>query len=257
MRKRAELLSHVHTTKRQDNLPEIGKNIAEKAHRAGGAERFDAAAVPKNREVAFARLTSSDELLRGLERSISPTATKHDANTLHRLQPVPGIGNILSLVRRYEIPTIDRFPRGQDFASYGRLVQCAQESAGKRLGTSGKNIGNAPLPWAFSEAAVLSWRNQPQGPKYLVRLEKKQAQGKALTILAPTLARAVYDMLTRTTAFDRDQVLRASESSAGAPEVSRDTQRNEPESRVLTVLRDCVLERQGVPLGLVALSRTG
>jgi transposase len=97
----------------------------------------------------------------------------------------------------------------QDFASYGRLVKCAKESAGKRLGTSGKNIGNAHLKWAFSEAAVLVLRNNPQGQKYLVRLEKKPDKGKALTILAHQLARAVYDLLKRQTAFDRDMFLRA------------------------------------------------
>jgi hypothetical protein len=38
-------------------------------------------------------------------------------------------------------------------------------------------------------------------------LEKKHGKGKALTILAHKLARAVYDMLTRKTAFDMDKFL--------------------------------------------------
>jgi hypothetical protein len=42
-----------------------------------------------------------------------------------------------------------------DFLSYGRLVKCAKESAGKRYGLSGKKIGNPQLKWAFSEAAAL------------------------------------------------------------------------------------------------------
>ena len=209
MRKRSELLSHVQNTNSQYNLPEIGKNIAYKANREGVAERFDDAAVQKNIEVDLALITYYDGLLRDLELSIIQTAKKHDANTLHLLQTVPGIGKILSLVLLYEIHNIDRFPRVQDFASYCRLVKCAKESAGKRLGTSGKNIGNAHLKWAFSEAAVLFLRNNPQGQKYLGRLEKKHDKGKALTILAPKLARAVYYMLKRKTAFDRDMFLRA------------------------------------------------
>jgi transposase len=119
------------------------------------------------------------------------------------------MGKILSLVRLYDIHTMDRFPRGQDFASYGRLVKCAKESAGKRLGTSGTKIGNAHLTWAVSEAAVLFLRNNPQGPKYLGRWEKTHDKGKALTILAHQLARAIYDRLKRQTAFDRDMFLRA------------------------------------------------
>jgi transposase len=118
------------------------------------------------------------------------------------------MGNILSLVLRYEIHRIDRFPSVQDFASYCRLVKCSKESAGKRLGTSGAKIGNAHLKWAFSEAAVLFLRNNSQGQKLLARLEKKHDKGKALTILAHKLARAVYYMLKRKTAFNMDLFLR-------------------------------------------------
>ncbi|MGE3540476.1 MAG: transposase [Candidatus Tectimicrobiota bacterium] len=60
------------------------------------------------------------------------TAQPHDAQTLYRLQSVPGIGKIGRLVRLYEIQDITRFPRVQDFVSSCRLVKCAQESAGKR-----------------------------------------------------------------------------------------------------------------------------
>jgi transposase len=208
-RQRSERLSHVHNTNSQYNLPEIGKNIAYKANREGVAERFDDAAVQKNIEVDLALITDDDELLRDLELSIIHTAKKHDPNTLYLLQTVPGIGKILSLVRLDDIPDMERFPRVQDFASYGRLVTCAKASAGKRLGTAGKNIGNAHLQWACSEAAVLFLRNNPTGQKYLGRLEKKPDKGKALTLLAHQLARAVYDMLKRQTAFDMDMFLRA------------------------------------------------
>jgi transposase len=115
---------------------------------------------------------------------------------------VPGIGKILRLVLLYEIHDIDRFPRVQEFASYCRLVKCAKESAGTRSGTLGTNIGHAHLTWAFSEAAVLCLRDHPEGQKFLVRLDKKHGKGRALTILAHQLARAVYDMLKRKTAFN-------------------------------------------------------
>jgi transposase len=209
MRNRSELLSHVQNTNSQYNLPEIGTNLAYKANREGVAERFDDAAVQTNSEVDLALIPFYDELLRDVELSIIHTAKKHDANTLYLLQTVPGLGKILSLVLLYEIHDIERFPRVQDFASYCRLVKCAKESAGTRLGPSGKKIGNAHLKWAFSEAAVLFLRNNPTGQKYLVRLEKKHDTGKALTLLAHQLARAVYDMLKRPTAFDIDKCLRA------------------------------------------------
>jgi transposase len=202
MRKRAELLAHIQNTNSQYNLPEIGKKLAYKANRNGVAERFLDPAVQKSIEVDLALIDHYDCLLRGMELSILKTAKQHNANTLYLLRTVPGIGEILSLVLLYEIHDIQRFPRVQDFVSYCRLVKCAKESAGKRYGTSGTKMGNAYLKWAFSEAAVLFVRANPAGQKYLARLEKKHSKGKALTVLAHKLARAVYYMLQRHTAFD-------------------------------------------------------
>jgi transposase len=108
----------------------------------------------------------------------------------------------------YDIHDMDRFPRVQDFASYCRRIKCAKESGGKRVGTSGNKIGNAHLKWAFSEAATLFLRGHEPGQTCLARLEKKHAKGKALRILAHKLARAVYCMLKRQTAFDLEQFLR-------------------------------------------------
>jgi len=208
-RKRGELLAHVQNTNSQYNLPAIGKKIASKANRDGVAERFADPAVQKSIEVDLALITYYDALLRDVELSLVKTAKHHDANTLYLLQTVPGIGKILSLVLLYEIHDIARFPRVQDFASYCRLVKCAKESAGKRSGTSGTKIGNAHLKWAFSEAAVLFLRDNPAGQKLLTRLEKKHSKGKALTILAHKLARAIYYMLKRQTAFDLETFLHA------------------------------------------------
>ena len=91
----------------------------------------------------------------------------------------------------------------QEFVSYCRLVKCSRQSAGKNYGFSGKKIGNVHLKWAFSEAAVLFLRDNPAGQTSLARLEQKPGQGKAFTVLAQQLARAVYDRLTRDTVFDR------------------------------------------------------
>lgn len=207
MRERAQLLAHIQNTNSQYNLPEIGKKIAYQANREGVAERFAEPSGQKSIEVDLALIDHYDPLLTELELYIVNTAKAHDANAFYRLRSVPGIGKILALVMLYEIDDIQRFPRVQDFVSYCRLVKCAKESAGKRYGTLGKKIGNAHLQWAFSEAAVLFLRNNPEGQKYLARLERKHGKGKALTVLAHQLARAVYYILKRETAFDMNQFL--------------------------------------------------
>jgi transposase len=127
---------------------------------------------------------------------------------LSLLQTVPGIGKILSLVLLYDIHRIERFPSVQECASYCRLVQCSKESGGKRLGTSGSQIGHAHLQWAFGEAAALFLRTNEAGQKYLARLENNHDQGQTLSILAHQLARAVYYLLKRQVAFNMDILLR-------------------------------------------------
>jgi transposase len=165
MRQRAELLAHGQNTNSPYNLPDIGKQIAYKANREGVAHRVTALAVQKTIDVDLALITYYDALLSDRELYLLKTAKQHDATTLYLLQTVPGIGKILSLVLLYKSHDIDRFPRVQDFVSYGRLGKCAKESAGKRLGTSGKQIGNAHLKWAFSEAAALFLRHNEPGQK--------------------------------------------------------------------------------------------
>ena len=110
------------------------------------------------------------------------TARQPHATTLYRLQTVPGLGKILRRVWLDEIHDIHRCPRVQDFVSYGRLVTCAQESAGTRYGPSGTKIGNAYRTWAFSDAAGLRLRQNAAAQKLLARLEKKHGKGKALPV---------------------------------------------------------------------------
>ncbi len=166
-RKRGELLAQVHNTHSPYNLPAIGKKIAYKTNRDGVAQRFADPAVHKSIEVDLALITSYDALRREVALTIVTTAKYHDAHTLYLRQTVPGIGKSLSLVLLYAIHAIDRFPRVQEFASSCHLVTCAKASAGKRSGTSGTTIGNAPLQWACSEAAVVFLRANPAGQKFL------------------------------------------------------------------------------------------
>jgi transposase len=125
--------------------------------------------VPKTREVDLALMPYDDELLRDVALSIVTTAPQHDAPTRSVLPTVPGIGTILSLVRLDASHAIGRLPGVQDFASYARLVTCSKASAGKRLGTSGQQSGHAHLTWAFSEAATLCLRHNPNGQKLRTR----------------------------------------------------------------------------------------
>src|SRR6266446_3595958 len=142
VRKRAELLAHIQNTTSQYNLPEIGKKLAYKANREGVEEHFPDPSVRKTIEVEVTLIDHYEKVLREVELSMTRTAKVHDGQSFARRQSVAGIGQILALVLLDEIQDSARFPRVQDFVSSCRLVKCAKDSNGKRVGTSGKKIGH-------------------------------------------------------------------------------------------------------------------
>ena len=79
---------------------------------------------------------------------------------------------------------------------------------GKTLGTGGAKMGNVHLKWAFSEAAVLFLRHT-EGKKLIARIEKQHGKGKALSILAHKIGRAVFYILSRGTVFSMEKFLAA------------------------------------------------
>lgn len=210
MRQRAELRAHSQTTTSQDHLPAIGKKVADKANREGVAEHCPEPSVRQTLAVELARSDPYDQGLGDRDLSIPRTAQGHAVQPCARRQSVPGSGKILALVLRSEIQDSARLPRVQDFVSYGRLVKGATESAGKRHGLSGQKIGTPQLQGAFSAAAGLGLRQHPPGKAYCAKRERQPGQGKALTVLAPKPARAVYSMLTRAHAFDLQRLVPAS-----------------------------------------------
>jgi transposase len=209
VRKRGQLLAHIQNTRAQYNLPAFGRKLAYKANRAGVVEHFADSSVQKSIEVDLALIDHYDALVTDLELTIVREAKRHDADAFHRLRSVPGIGKVLALTILYEVHDITRFDRVQEFASYARLIKCTKESGGKKLGTGGAKMGNVHLKWAFSEAAVTFLRHNSAGKKIMARLEKAHGQGKALSILAHKIGRAVYYMLSRGTVFSMEKFLAA------------------------------------------------
>ena len=204
VRKRSELLVHIQNTNSQYNLPEFGKKIALKANRDGIADRFPDPSVRKSIEVDLELLDFYDRLLSDLECYIEKSAKGDNLHSWYLLRSIPGVGKILGLILLYEIHDIRRFPRVQDFVSYCRLVKCPRESGGKKFGAKNSKVGNVHLNWAFSEAACFFLRVSEQTQHYHSRLVSKHGKGKALSILAHKIGRAVYFMLKRKEPFSME-----------------------------------------------------
>jgi len=224
VRKRAELLTHLQILNAQYNLAPFPKKLSFAANRTemNVAERFADPSVQKNAAADLALVDRLDELIGDLELYLVRTAKVDDVQTFHRLRSVPGVGKVLALILLYEMHDVSRFARAGEFLSYARLVRCAHESAGKKLGTGGKKIGNAHLRWAFAEAACLFLRSSERAKQWKQRVAAQRGEGKALAILAARLGRAVYHMLRKREAFDEARFWngRAKSTITGASSLS-------------------------------------
>jgi transposase len=191
------------------NLPDFERRLAYPANRDGVPDYFPDASVRKSIEVDRALLERYDGLITDLELTLVRDAKRHDGEACHRLRAVPGIGKVLALTILYEIHDRRRFDRVQEFASSARLVKGRKQSGGKMLGTSGAKMGNVHLTWAFSEAAVLFLRHATGGQKLWATIEQKHGTGKAVSILAHKIGRAVFDRLSRDPVFAMETFMAA------------------------------------------------
>jgi transposase len=202
--KRAELFTHLQILNAQYNLTPFPKKLCYAANRAEMkiAERFRDASVQKNATANLAVIDRLDEVIGDLEQYLIRVAKIDSVQTYQRLQSIPGVGKLLALILLYEMHDAQRFDSAGQFLSYARLVRCAHESAGKKLGTGGKKIGNGHLRWAFAEAACLFLQRSERAKHWKQRQAAQRGNGKAMAILAARLARAVYHMLRKGEAFD-------------------------------------------------------
>ena len=202
MRRRGEALAHIQMTYMQYNLQSPGLRIRYASNREALTEPFEDSSVKKMLAVDLAVIERYDELIKDLELFLVRHAKVHDGQTFFLLRSVPGIGKVLALTLMYEIHNIRRFAGVGQFVSYSRLVNCTHSSAGKICGSGGRKIGNAFIRWAFAEAVCLLIRERPEAKRWIDRKEKKYGKGKALSLLAAKLGRAVYWMLRRKEAFN-------------------------------------------------------
>jgi transposase len=224
VRKRAELLTHLQILNAQYNLAPYPKRLSFAANRIemNVAERFADPSVQKSAAVNLTLIDRLDELIGDLELYLVRTAKVDDLQTFYRLRSIPGVGKVLALILLYEMHDVQRFDSAGQFLSYARLVRCAHESAGKKLGTGGKKIGNAHLRWAFAEGACLFLRASERAKQWKQKQAAQRGEGKALAILAARLGRAVYHMLRKGEAFDEERFWSgASRARTGSSSLSR------------------------------------
>ena len=205
VRQRSALLTHVQIVNSQYNLPPLGKTLHCEDKRDGVAERFTDASVRQSVTVDLRLIDQLDRLIDDTEQYLRRTVKVDDVQTYHRLQTIPGVGQVLALVLLYETHDWSRFDTVGQFLSYARLVRCVHESAGKKVGSGNRKIGNAHLKWGLAEAACLFARFSERAQKWKQRYSQKRGTGKAMSVLAAKLGRAVYHMLRKQEVFDEER----------------------------------------------------
>jgi transposase len=208
VRQRAHLYGHVHTARRQANLPPVSSDVKYQSKRDGCTADIADPFVRRRVETHLTLLEPLDTAIRRLEKEIVDAADQLFPAELAVLQSTPGVGQVLSLTILLEIDTIDRFDTRQQFCSYARLCGAVQTSDNKRTGAGNRKAGNAWLKWAFSEAAVLSAQKDERIGGLLNRLASKLGKAKAYSALAHKLGRAFYHLLHTKEVFDVNRFVR-------------------------------------------------
>lgn len=137
------------------------------------------------------------ELIEDLTRKIKELdgrikgLVKEDEVTL-RLRTIPGIGNILALLVRYEIDDPERFTTPGKLASYAGLVPSLYSSGGKSYYGKITKQGNRWLRWAMTEAAQVASAVSPSLGSYYQKVKARRGANTATIALARNLLEIVY-----------------------------------------------------------------
>jgi len=127
---------------------------------------------------------------RDLARQIKAMNRQDDITRL--LMTIPGIGDITSLLIRYEIDDIDRFLSPPKLCSYAGIVPCTHSSGGKTYHGRITKQGNRWLRWGIIEASHKATVTSPSLYAYHARIKARRCSSDATVALARKLLKIVY-----------------------------------------------------------------
>jgi transposase len=207
VRERADMFAHIQLLNHQVNNPALGQLSKSNYKRKNLKSRFNDTHILKSLDANMQLLEKYDEIIRELEVYILQHTRKEYRQELSIIQSIHGIGEIISLTILYEIDSIDRFSRIQDFVSYSRLIKCPHESGGKKYSGSNGKIGNPHLKRAFSSAATYVIKFNPEIRKRFDKLSRQKGQKLAYGIIARQVAETIFHLLKTKKVFDMKKFL--------------------------------------------------
>ena len=112
------------------------------------------------------------------------------------LMSMPGIGDFISVLIRYEADDITRFRTAKKFAGYTGLVPSTYASGNRMVHGRLTKQGNKWLRWAFIEAVSPAVRCSPFLRRYYQRIKVRRGTKDARTATARKLAELVWTVWT-------------------------------------------------------------
>jgi transposase len=112
------------------------------------------------------------------------------------LRSLPGVGRFLSVLIRYEVADMTRFPSAKKFASYTGLVPSTYGSAERLFHGRLTKQGNKWLRWGLVEAVTAAIRVSPRLRRYYDRIKHRRGAKDARTATARKLAELVWVVWT-------------------------------------------------------------
>ncbi len=117
------------------------------------------------------------------------------------LKSLPGIGPFFSVLIRYEVDNITRFPSAKKFASYTGLVPSTYASAARITHGRLTKQGNKWLRWALVEAVQPAIRCSPSLRCFYERLRRRRGVKEARVATARKLAELIWTIWTEQRLF--------------------------------------------------------
>jgi len=118
------------------------------------------------------------------------------------LLSLPGIGAFFSVLIRYEVDRIDRFPSAKKFAGYTGLVPSTYASGERMVHGRLTKQGNKWLRWAFIEAVTPAICKSPFLRRHYEAIKARRGAKDARTSTARKLAELVWTIWTEKRCYE-------------------------------------------------------
>ena len=215
VRARVDSMNHVRGTLREYGItmPAGAVNFYKEAR--AKIETIDCVGIRESLVLVFENIGRYLEQEKAVEAQVREL-TKNDERVV-RLQTIPGVGIMTTLMMIAVIDDIGRFPNAREFASYLGLIPSVHASANTRMMGAITRSGSEMLRRYLVHGARAWMRYSPKADRNRIWAEKvkeRRGMNKATVALAHRMARICFAVLRDGSQYRAPAVSRAEKAAA-------------------------------------------